>query len=217
MTMPHPWTDLERRVLEPLETPFLIQAFLDNLPYSTEPVYRCPRSVVRDRLAHCFDGAVFAAAALRRLGHPPRIVDLRAWRDDDHVLAVYRRDGFWGAVSKSNCAGLRLREPVFRNLRELVMSYFEFYFNVESAKSLRAYSVPLDLDAAYGAGWVIRDETMELIATRLDRLRHFSLLRPEMISALNPVDPRTYAAGMLGADERGLFRPAPEQPAPVTG
>jgi len=168
-------------------------------------------------LAHCFDGAVFAAAALRRLGHPPRIIDLRAWRDDDHVLAVFQRNGRWGAVSKSNCVGLRMREPLFRDLRELVMSYFELYFNIESAKSLRAYSVPLDLDRTFGSTWVNRDETMELIAARLDRLRHFPLLPPESVAALNPVDPRTYAAGLLGADERGLFHPPTPDLPPQSG
>jgi hypothetical protein len=111
--------DDESSLLETLRSPADIQNFLDVVPYSTEPVYRCPRDVVRDRLAHCFDGAVFAAAALERLGHAPLILDLRAVRDDDHVLANYRQGRHYGALSKSNVVMLRSREPLFRGLREL--------------------------------------------------------------------------------------------------
>lgn len=109
-----------------LSNPSRIQAFLDELAYSTEPIYRCPLRVLRERTAHCFDGALFAAAALRCLGYPPLIVDLLPnGRDDDHLLALYRVDGHWGAVAKSNFVGLRFREPIHRTLRELALSYFE--------------------------------------------------------------------------------------------
>ena len=109
-----------------LKTPALIQAFLDETPYSPEERYRCPLSVLRDRKAHCFDGAVFAAAMLRRLGHRPLIVDmLPNGRDDDHMLALFRVDGHLGALAKSNFSGLRYREPIYRTLRELVLSYFD--------------------------------------------------------------------------------------------
>ena len=142
---------MDRRELEEqmaaagLDSPVAIQAFLDAIPYSAEEVYRSPASVLRDRMGHCFDGALFAAAALRRLGHPPRIVDMIAVRDDDHILAVYKRFGCWGAVAKSNYVGLRFREPIYRSLRELVLSYFELFYNVAGEKTLRAYTVPLDL------------------------------------------------------------------------
>jgi hypothetical protein len=102
--------------------------------------------VLRDRLAHCFEGALFAAGALRALGHPPLLLDLEAVRDDDHVLAVFRRNGAWGALAKSNYAGLRFREPVYRTLRELAMSYFEDYYSVEGERSLRSFSTrPVNL------------------------------------------------------------------------
>jgi len=203
------WSHEERRTLEALDSPRRIQEFLDAIPYSTEPVYRCPRSVLRDRRAHWFDGAVLAAAALERLGHPPLLLDLRAVRDDDHVIALFQRDGHWGAVAKSNCAGLRFREPVYRTLRELALSYFEFYFNVESEKTLRSYSPPVDLNRRAAAGWRFDDAVMADIADRLNAARHYPLFTPAMIDALEPVDVRTYAAGLLGADDAGLFKPEP--------
>src|SRR5262245_29325511 len=114
-----------------LASPAAVQEFLDGTAYSSEPVYRCPASVLRDGTAHCFDGAVFAAAALRRLGERPRIFELLTvpGRDDTHVVALYRRGGAWGAVAKSNFVGLRFREAVYRNLRELALSYFEVFYN----------------------------------------------------------------------------------------
>ena len=116
--------------------------------------------VLRERMANCFDGAVFAAAMLSRLGHPPLILDmLPNGRDDDHVLAVYKRDGHWGAVAKSNFAGLRFREPVYRTVRELVMSYFEQYYNVDREKTLRAYTRPLNLQVFDKYQWMTRNET----------------------------------------------------------
>ncbi len=190
-----------------LDTPFKVQQFLDSIPYSGDEIYRCPRSVLRDRKAHCFDGAVFAAAALRRLGHPPLLLDQRAVRDDDHVLALFRNNGCFGAVAKSNFTGIRFREPVFRSLRELVMSYFEMFFNVEGEKSLRAYSLPVRLERFDGLHWETVDETMDVIADRLDSIRHFPLLTEEMERFLSPVDGRSLKAGMLGVNEAGLYRP----------
>ena len=129
----------ERRVMDRLSAPDRIQAFLDGVAYSVESEYRCPLRVLRERIAHCFDGALFAAMALRRIGYPPLILYMIANdRDDDHLLALYKRQGYWGAVAKSNFVGLRFREPVYRNLRELVMSYFEQFYNVEREKTLRA-------------------------------------------------------------------------------
>ena len=124
------WTDAERQVMAQLTSPGAIQVFLDELPYSADPIYRCPLRVLRERIAHCFDGAMFAAAALRLLGYPPLILDIvPSGRDDDHLLALYKRDGHWGAVAESNFVGLRFREPIYRSLRELVLSYFEQYYN----------------------------------------------------------------------------------------
>jgi transglutaminase superfamily protein len=191
-----------------LDSPAAIQTFLDGIPYSTDPFYRSPKRVVRDRKAHCFDGAVFAAAALRRLGIPPRIVDMlpEEGRDDDHLLAVFLVERRWGAIAKSNFVGLRFREPVYASLRELVMSYFEAYYNTAREKTLRGYTVPLRLEPLDPVGWESRDETMELIAERLEKIRRFDLLTPRMIARLSPVDPRSYEAGLVGVEREGLYK-----------
>jgi len=125
----------ETRILRGLKTPERIQHFLDTeIAYNKEPdgeTIRSPRRVLRDRTAHCLEGALLAAAALRMHGAPPLLLDFEAVRDDDHVLAIFKQHNCWGAIAKSNYSGLRFREPVYRTLRELAISYFEHYFNLE--------------------------------------------------------------------------------------
>lgn len=191
-----------------LDSPASIQAFLDSIPYSSDPFYRCPRRVLRDRRAHCFDGALFAAAALRRLGYTPLVVDFYADRDDDHMLALWQRDGCWGAVAKSNFVGLRFREAVYQSLRELVMSYFENHYNVLGEKTLRGFTVPLDLSRLDDLAWMESDDGLETVAERLDALDRTPVLTAGMIAGLSPVDPLSRRAGMLGTDPAGLYRPA---------
>ena len=198
----------ERQFLSTLTSPYKIQAFLDSIPYSCDPIYRCPLQVFRDRTAHCFDGALFAAAALRHLNFPPNILNLIPnGRDDEHLLALYKIDGYWGAIAKSNTVGLRFREPIFRTLRELVLSYFEFYYNTESEKTLRGYTVPLNLKAFDKFNWETSDECLEQIADRTDEIKRYDLLTPRMLAGLSPVDDRLYKGGLLGANEAGLFKP----------
>jgi len=201
-------TESERQFILTLTTPGKIQAFLDELPYSTEHIYRCPLRVLRERIAHCFDGALFAAAMLRRLGYPPLIMDmLPNDRDDDHMLAVYKMNGYWGAVAKSNFVGLRFREPIYRTPRELVMSYFEQFYNLEREKTLRSYTLPLNLKAFDPSDWMTKDDFLEHIAQKLDRIRKVPVLTQPMISALSLVDERSYQAGLMGANEAGLYKP----------
>lgn len=199
------WTDDEKAVLASLSTPARVQDFLDSIPYTTDHQTRSPRRVLRDRCAHCTEGAIFAAAALRFHGHPPLVVDLRAENDDDHVIAVYRWRRCWGAVAKSNFVGLRYREPIFRNLRELALSYFEEYFNTLGEKTLRAYSRPLDLSVFDHIQWMTTERDLEIIGARLDRVRHHPLLDDEAIRNLRPVDKRMYEAGFLGTDIAGVY------------
>lgn len=201
-------TKEERRVVVPLRTPARIQLFLDSLTYASETIYRSPLRVLRERTCQCFDGAVFAAAMLRRVGHPALVIDLLPnSRDDDHVLALYKRDRHWGAVAKSNFAGLGFREPVYRDIRELVMSYFEQYYNLDREKTLRGYTRPLDLKAFDRLHWMIKDETMELISAKLDEVRRTRLLTRSMIAGLSPVDARCFRAGLTGANKAGLSVP----------
>ncbi|SPQ01304.1 conserved hypothetical protein [Candidatus Sulfobium mesophilum] len=201
-------TKAEKRLLSRLDSPDKIQLFLDGLSYARETVYRAPLRVLRERTCQCFDGAVFAAAMLQRLRYPALILDLLPNdRDDDHVLALFRRDDYWGAVAKSNFAGLRFREPVYRDIRELVMSYFEHYYNLHREKTLRGYTYPLALKTFERQQWMTLDETMELIAERLDSIRRVQLLTRPMIKRLSLVDKRSCRAGLYGANMAGLSRP----------
>jgi len=208
----HALSKLERRVIAQLTTPRKIQDFLDGLPYSVESIYRCPLRVFQEHTAHCFDGALFAAAALRRLGYPPLVLNMSAIvEDDDHLLALYKRDGHWGAVAKSNFVGLRFREPIYRNLRELMMSYFEQFYSLERKKSLRSYTVPLNLRVFDKLNWMMSDEPLERIGERLDEIRKVPLLTRRMIGGLSLVDELSYKAGLLGANKAGLYRPPGER------
>jgi hypothetical protein len=192
-------TTAEVRFLRGLRPVWRIQAFLDEIDYDVDGTHcRSPRRVMRERSAQCLDGALLAAAALRVQGHPPLLLDLEAVRDDDHVLALFKRDGCWGAIAKSNYSGLRFREPIFRNLRELALSYFEVYFNLEGEKSLRRYSMPLDLSRFDDRAWMTADDTEAVIAMQLVRQRHFAVLTPGMKRQLARVDSRSFASGLLG-------------------
>ena len=197
----------ERAIVNGLTSPAGVQAFLDSIPYSTDEFYRCPLRVLRDRTAHCFDGAMFAAAALRRIGYPPLILDMLSnGRDDEHLLALFKDRGCWGAVAKSNFVGLRFREPVYRTLRELVMSYFEQYYNLEREKTLRGYTGPLNLKRFDRLNWMTADETMDLIAQRTEEIRRVMLIDAELEKRLSPVDERSYQAGLTGSDPNGIYR-----------
>jgi len=199
-------TAKDRRIVARLDSPFKIQTFLDGVPYSAENRYRSPLSVLRDRKAHCYDGGVFAAAMLRRLGHAPLVIDMIPWRDDNHMLALFKNDGQWGAVAKSNFAGLRYREPVYRTVRELVMSYFEGFFNLKRERTLRGYTLPLNLKAFDRLNWLVDDTAMDAIADRLDQVRKVFLLSRRMIRRLTRVDPRSYQSGLVGIDMAGVYR-----------
>lgn len=198
----------DRRVLRSLDSPTRIQAFLDSIPYSADKFYRCPRRVFEDRTAHCFDGALFAAASLRRLGYPPLVLDMHASRDDDHLVALFKANGRWGAVAKSNFVGLRYREPVYRTLRELVMSYFEDFFNIKRERTLRSYTLPINLAVYDRFNWLGSDEPLEAIARRTDTVRQIPVLTSAMVRSLAPVDQWSFQAGLLGVNPAGLYRPA---------
>jgi hypothetical protein len=191
----------ERAVFRQLRSPEKIQRFLDDLAYNKEPggpSCRSPRRVLRDRTAHCMEGALFGAAALRSLGHPPLLLDLEAVRDDDHVLAIFQLRGCWGALAKSNYSGLRYREPVYRTLRELVMSYFEHYYNLRREKTLRNYSRPVNLRRFDTIGWMTAEEDVWPVPEYLCTIGHTPLLSPRVVRTLGRVDARLFAAGLVG-------------------
>lgn len=190
----------ELSLLKSLNRPEKIQAFLDNeVRYHHETTCRSPRRVIRDRLAHCAEGAFFAAAALEINGHLPLIIDLEAVRDDDHLLAVFRDHDCWGAVALSNYAGLRFREPVYRSLRELVMSYYEHYFNPAGEKTLRTFSRPVNLLRFEHLGWRTAEEDVWEICEYLCTIPHTRVLTPEIERRRRKVDARLFEAGHVGA------------------
>ena len=145
----------------PFSSPWEIQRFLSAIPYNSKEECKSPKRVLAERNAHCFEGALFAASRLRELGYPPLLMDLRAWNDDDHVIALFKERGRWGAVAKSNFTTLRFREPVYRTLRELAMSYFDFYFNTLGQKTLRAYSRPLKLSRFDEKNWTETEDDLD--------------------------------------------------------
>jgi hypothetical protein len=154
------------------------------------------------------DGALLAAAALRVQGHPPLLMDFEAARDDDHVVALFREHGCWGAVARSNYSGLRYREPVYPTLRALALSYFESYFNLRREKTLRRYSVPFDLSRLDARSWMTAEEDLWDIPERLVGIRHYPVLTAAAQAALGPVDRRQFAAGLVGREGFGrLVRP----------
>ena len=194
------FTPREWRALRALKTPWGIQKALDAMPYHHAGTAWSPRRVLRGRTAHCLEGAVFAAASLRMLGHRPLLLDLEAVQDTDHVLAVYRVRGHWGAIAKSNFAGLRYREPVYRTVRELALSYFEAYVNLRGDRTLRAYSRPVNLarfDRRH-PGWMTSEADVWWIAEHLVDVPHAALVTRAMVRRLHRVDRRSLAAGLVG-------------------
>jgi hypothetical protein len=202
------WTSEELQVFAKLGSPKKIQDFLDGLDYNTTEKTLSPREVLRLRLAHCFDGALFAAVALEHLGQPPMLMDLRAVNDDDHVVAVFREKGLFGAVAKSNTTLLRYRDPVFRSPRELALSYFPFYFNTNGDMALREYSRTFSL-RRFGADWRYSPDDVYFIAEALDRTRHYPLLTKAQLKTLPAAPGYVMDACFLGADWDGFYKAKP--------
>ena len=188
----------ELRRLRSLKTPQLVQRFLEDLPYHHARTAWSPRLVLRERTAHCLEGAIFAAAALRVNGYKPLLWDLEGVRDTDHVLAIYQYDGHWGAIAKSNFAGLRFREPVYRSLRELAMSYFDNYYNLLGERTLRAYSRPVDLSRFDHLNWMTAEKSVWLIAEHLCHIRHTPVITKMQEKRLTRLDRRSHEAGLTG-------------------
>lgn len=189
-----------------LVSPSLIQSYLDELPYIAEELDRSPLRLMTDRQGHCLDGGIFAALALSRLGHQPLLLDLvpDPGLDDDHVLALYSINGLWGCIAKSNYPVLRSREPVYRSFRELAMSYFDFFFNTEKVKTLRGYTLPLNL-YRFPLDWMWDESGIARISKRLYSRKPIRLISPENAARLTRGDERTYQAASLGTDFNWAF------------
>lgn len=182
----------EQSVFEKLRTPLNVQNYLDHLPINFElkgeTIYS-PRRVLRHKSAHCVEGALFAAAALAYQGRTPWLMDIQtAPYDDDHVLALFKEDGCWGAISKTNHTILRWRDPVYKTVRELAMSYFHEYFVVDGEKTMRAFSRPFDL-SKYGTGWVVDETDLVDLIVDLDDSPHFPVAGKRAMKNLRNAQP----------------------------
>src|SRR6202040_4205888 len=188
----------ELREFRALKTPFGVQRFLDELPYNLGYTARSPKHVLQERTASCLEGGIFAAAALRVLGFSPLIFDLEAEQDTDHIVAIFKMRGHWGAIAKSNFTGCRYREPVYRTLRELAMSYFNIYFNLRGERTLRRYSRPVNLARFDRLNWMTTEKPIWFIAEYLCEIPHIPLLTRAMEKSLTRVDHRTVRGEMIG-------------------
>lgn len=194
-------TAAELRVLKDLNTPRKIQDLLETFPINFEPAgdtCRSPRRILRERTAHCIEGAMLAALAMRVNGERPLVVDLTASAHDfDHVIAVFRQHGHWGAISKTNHAVLRYREPVYKTIRELALSYFHEYTDPVGRKTLRSFSRPVDLSRFDDIDWMTSDEDVWAVPEYLADVAHVPILNRAQISTLRRCDPLEQQAGEL--------------------
>jgi hypothetical protein len=186
----------EKKIIESLDSPYKVQIFLNKLKANLirggsryKDTCRSPKGVLKERRAHCIEGAVFAAAVLRHHGYPPLIVDLEATKDDlDHVIYVFRKNNRWGAVSKTNHAVLRYREPVYKNIRELVMSYFHEYTDKVGNKTLRKFSSPINLKRFDKYDWMMTEKEIWYIPEFLTKVKHHKILTNKQVAELNTAD-----------------------------
>jgi hypothetical protein len=191
-------TKAEVRQFKALNTPVKIQKWLDSVPYHLADTAFSPRLVLEHKTAHCLEGAMFAAAALRMNGYPPLILDFEAVNDTDHVIAVYQQGGAWGSIASSNYSTCRFRSPVYRSLRELVLSYFEGYFNLRGERTLRRFSKPVNLSRFDKRNWMTTEEPIWFIAEYLLDIPHTPLIDKKMEKNISRVDTRLFKAGQFG-------------------
>jgi hypothetical protein len=189
-----------RKKFNSLNSPIAIQKYLDSMTYIGEERDRSPLNVMLDNQSHCLDGGFLAALMLWRIGFKPLIIDIVPYpgEDDDHVLALYQIEGRWGALAKSNYVFLGFREPVYKNLRELVMTYFEHYVSIHQKKVLRGYTRPLDASRYLHLNWAWDEKGANVLYHK-----HFygrpavSIVTPSMVNRLSLVNDKTYASETL--------------------
>ena len=183
-----------------LSTPAKVQDFLNRLPINFEytgETLRSPLETLRHREAHCFEGALLAAAIFWYHGAPPLLLDLETAPDDEsHVVALFKQNGHWGAVSKTNHAALRFRDPIYKTIRELALSYFNEYFKDNGKKTLRRYSDPINL-LRFGSNWLTSEKDLWYIDEALNTTPHSHLINKKMVNQLRLADPIEIKAGKL--------------------
>lgn len=180
------------RLFKNLNTPRKIQEFLNKIPINFEEqgdTCYSPRQVLQKKKAHCIEGALLAAVILRFHGHQPLVVDMTANKHDfDHVIAVFKQHNHWGCISKTNHAVLRYRDPIYKTIRELVISYFHEYFDDKGRKNLRSFTNPVDLSRFDKYNWMNSNEEVWYIPEYLAEVKHFSLVSRKQIALLKKPD-----------------------------
>ena len=195
------WSAHEIRLFKKLNSPAKVQDFVNSVPINFEKngeTCMSPRRVLKTKSAHCMEGAMLAAAILEFHGHKPLLLDLIAKRpDEDHVVALFKVKGFWGAISKTNHAVLRYREPIYKTIRELALSYFHEYFTNDGKKNLRLYSDPIDLTKFNHLNWRTADKDLFAIPRAFNKLPHHKFLTGAQVRGLRKADKIEIRAGKL--------------------
>ncbi len=190
----------ELKVVKRLDTPMKIQKFLDTLPINWEigaETYMSPRRVMQGRTAHCIEGAMFAGICLWYHGQKPLLLDLKSFNGDDHVVALYKINNHWGAISKTNHATLRFRDPVYKTLREIAVSFFHEYFDVKTGKKiLESYSEPFDL-SKIGTNWITAEHELFEVAELLDESPHNKYVPLRQYKHIRKADKTELIAGNI--------------------
>lgn len=199
------WTPSEKKFLKSLSTPEKIQQYINDLEYNPVDDATSVRYVLMTGDAHCLEGGFVACAALEFQGHRPFMVSLQAHDDDHHVLSVYKGKHGWGCISKSNTALLKGRDPVYRDIRELVMSYFDFYFNTKGVKALYAYSNPINLDRM-GYDWRTGDDNLVGLGHDMNDFDHYEIVSERVLKKLPKASKLIQEACFYGANPDGLYK-----------
>lgn len=186
------FTKKELALIRKLNTPAKVQDFVNTIPFNFEKngedVIKSPIRVLRENNAHCIEGAILAAYILSTHGYKPLLMHLKTTKNDfDHVIAPFQINGYWGAISKTNHAVLRYRQPIYKTIRELALSYFHEYFLNDGTKTLRSYSEVLNLDV-FESGWETGETDLWGIDQELDKIKHFDLVPRENIQFLRKAD-----------------------------
>jgi hypothetical protein len=192
--------------LERFRSPIQIQDFVSAIPYNPDDYCRSAERVFLERKAHCLEGALLAAVALEKFGHSPQLLHLRSHRDDDHVVALFQQKGLWGAIGKSNTTLLKWREPVYRDVESLAMSYFPFYFNSKGQMSLIAWAGPIDLNR-YEKKWKWRSGPADVsdMGASFYNVRAQKVMTIDKIETLPKAPASLVKACFLGANKKGLY------------
>ncbi len=199
--------DPVRKLARKLKTPWEIQGFVSSIPYNPDDFCKSAKRVLIERTAHCMEGALLSCLLLEELGHEPSLLHFRAHRDDDHVVALFRQQGLWGAIGKSNTTLLTWRPALYRSVQDLLLSYFPFYFNLKGQMSLVAWAGPVKLSRYEEWKWREGDGDLgDLSAHFYETEKERSIMTPGKIEKLPLADRRLVDACFLGANHKGLYR-----------